>query len=162
MVTNIVIGLLVLVIILRRQLRARPVNADRPATIFFILGIVGIAQIVDAWRDHAPVSGGITLLALSLVVAAGFGVWRATSVRLWRDGGQLWQQGTPLTITLWVLAIGVHLGVDVLGHVIEPAHSAAATSVTDTLSASILAYIAVSFGVQRVVVGRRARAMTMA
>ena len=48
MVTNIVIGLLVLVLILRRQLRARPINADRPATIFLILGVIGIAQIVDA------------------------------------------------------------------------------------------------------------------
>jgi hypothetical protein len=162
MVTNIVIGLLVLVLILRRQLRARPINADRPATIFLVLGVIGIAQIVDAWRAHAPVAGGIALLMLSLVVAAGFGVWRATSVRLWRDGGQLWQQGTPLTITLWIVAIAVHLGVDLVGHAVEPAHSAAATSVTDTLSASILAYIAISFGVQRVIVGRRAQALAPA
>jgi hypothetical protein len=157
MATNLVIGVLVLALVIRRQLRPRTVRSDRSPSTFLVIGAIGVAQLVDAWQQHQPTDVGIGLLALSLVFAVGFGVWRAVSVRLWRQDDQLWQQGSAITVVLWIAAVAVHVGVDLVGGISEPRHSAAATSVTTTLSASIVLYIALSLGVQRVVVARRAQ-----
>jgi hypothetical protein len=159
MATNLVIGALVLALVLRRQLRPRTVRSDRSPMIFLVIAAIGVAQLVDAWQQHRPTGLGIGLLAVSLVLAVGFGVWRAASMRLWRQENQLWQQGTAVTLALWVVAVAVHVGIDLVGGLSEPRHSAAATSVTATLSASLVLYIALSLGVQRAVVARRAQVL---
>jgi hypothetical protein len=155
MATNLLIGLLVLFLILRRQLRQRPLREDRSYTALLVIGVLGLVQIGSAWQKHAPVTTGIVLLVASFVVAAAFGAGRASTVRIWRAEGQLWRQGTYVTAALWILAVAVHLGIDLIGHVSARSGSAAQASTTDLLSASIVLYLAVSFGAQRAVLERR-------
>lgn len=143
---NIVAGLAVLAWLLWRQRQKRLVREDRRPVVLLILLVLGILQLSTYLGSASTSALVIALLVGSLVLAAGFGVVRALSVRLWRQDGQLWRQGTWLTVGLWVVAIGVHIGLDALFD--GPAKGLGA--------ASILLYLAVSLGVQRLVVQSRA------
>lgn len=143
---NIVIGLVVLAWLLWRQTQRRPVREDRKPTVLLILLVLGVVAL-GAYFKTAPATGlAIALLAGSLVLAAGFGVVRGYTVRLWQQDGQFFRQGTWLTIVLWLVAIGSHIGLDAL---ID-------SGAKGLGSASILLYLAVSLGTQRLVVQSRA------
>ena len=143
---NILIGLVVLAWLLWRQTQKRLVREDRKPTVLLILLVLGVVQLSTYLKTASTSATVILLLVGSLVLAAGFGVVRAYSVKLWRQDGQLWRQGTWLTIVLWVVGIGVHIGLDVLFD----------SSAKGLSGASILLYLAVSLGVQRLVVQSRA------
>ncbi len=145
---NIVIGLAVLAWLLARQIQARLVREDRKPTVLLILLVLGVVQVSTFFTSAPSNSGVVLLLAASLVLAGIFGVVRGYTVRLWRAEGQLWRQGTWLTITLWLVAIGSHVGLDFL---LEDAGAAKGLS-----GASILLYLAVSLGAQRLIVQSRA------
>jgi hypothetical protein len=70
-------------------------------------------------------------------------------VRIWSQDGQVWSKGNWLTAALWIIAIAVHLGYDALvshGHGINGGVGAA----------TVVLYLAVSLGVQRLVAQYRA------
>ncbi|MFE0022819.1 hypothetical protein [Amycolatopsis sp. NPDC059021] len=147
--TNIVIGLVVLAWLLSRQVQKRLVREDRKPIVLLILLALGLVQLgVFLKVSAAPSTGIVLLLVVSLLVATAFGVIRAYTVRLWRSEGQLWRQGTWLTMGLWLAAIGVHIGLDFL---IDGAATAKGVG-----SASLLLYVAMSLGAQRLVVQSRA------
>ena len=149
--TQIAIGVLLLGLILVRQVQKRPVNEDSRPVLLLVLFVIGVVELVQFVGGH-PVNGtGIAMLSASLVAAGVFGAIRAYTVRLWRENGTLHRQGNALTVALWLVAIGVHFGADVL---ID--HSGSAGGLAST---ALMLYIAVSFGVQRIVV--RSRAATM-
>jgi hypothetical protein len=145
---NIVIGLAVLVWILLRQVQQRSVREDRKPTALLILLVLGVLQLTTFFKGNAATTTVVLPLVLSFVLAAVFGVIRAYTVRLWRADGQLWRQGTWLTVVLWLVAIGLHIGLD---YAIDGTGAAKGLS-----SASLMLYIAVSFGAQRLVVQSRA------
>jgi hypothetical protein len=103
---------------------------------------------------HRCALGWRCLIAFGLVLAAGFGAWRALTVKVWRSGdGSAWRQGTAATAGLWIAAIATHIVIDVIiGQTDKGAAGVA--------SASILLYLAVSLGAQREVL--RARAARLA
>lgn len=149
--TSIVIGVLVLGLILFRQIQKRSVKEDSRPVLLLVLLVIGLVELVQFIQAH-PVNGtGIAMLLASLVAAGIFGAIRAYTVRLWRENGTLYRQGNALTVLLWLIAIGVHFGADVL---ID--HSGSAKGLATT---ALTLYIAVSFGVQRIVVQARAAAM---
>src|SRR5215471_99735 len=82
---SILIGLAVLTWLLWRQLQVRELKHDRGYVLPLVLCAAGIAQIVQYDHEHPLAGSGIALLALSIVVAAAFAVWRATTVRVWLD-----------------------------------------------------------------------------
>ncbi|MBO0787529.1 MAG: hypothetical protein J2P33_15800, partial [Actinobacteria bacterium] len=94
---------------------------------------------------------GLTYAALagSLVLAAGFGALRAVTVRLWLADGQVWSRGGWLTAALWIAALAAHLGYDEL---VARGHGQASVG-----AATVLLYLAVTLGIQRVIVLQRAR-----
>lgn len=143
---NIVFGLAVLAWLLWRQLQKRLVREDRRPVVLLVLLVLGILQLSTYLKTASTSVTVILLLVASLVLAAGFGVVRALSVRLWRQDGQLWRQGTWITAGLWLVAIGVHIGLDALFD----------GTVKGLGAGSILLYLAVSLGVQRLVVQSRA------
>jgi hypothetical protein len=153
-VTSIGIGLLILLLILFRQVQKRSVKEDSRPVLLLVLVVIGVVQLGQFLSAHPVNTTGVLMLVASLVAAAVFGVVRAYTVRLWREGGVLYRQGNWLTVLLWLVAIGVHFGADVL---ID--HSGSAKGLS---SAAITLYIAVSFGVQRLVVASRTRAMALA
>jgi hypothetical protein len=146
--SGILIGVAALVLVVYRQLVARPVNSTglRVAGILGILGLIEAAQFLRT--NH---SGPATYAALggSLVLAAVFGAIRASTVRIWIKDGRAWSQGNWLTAALWVVALAAHLGYDDL---VAPGHGDKSVG-----ASTALLYLAVSLGIQRVVVQQRAR-----
>jgi hypothetical protein len=148
MVGQLVLGVAVLALLIYRQLRVRPVNASA-VRIVAILGVIGLVEAVPYFRSHHAGSAAYAALAGSLVLAAAFGVARALTVRLFVRDGQVMQQGGWLTALLWVVALAAHLGYDaVIGQ-----HK----DLSGVGSATILLYLAVTLGIQRVIVQQRAQ-----
>lgn len=152
-VTSIVVGALILLLILFRQLQKRSVREDSRPVLLLVLLAVGVVELGQFVSAHPVNTTGVAMLLASLVAAAAFGWVRAYTVRLWREGGVLYRQGNWLTVLLWLVAIGVHFGADVL---ID--HSGSAKGLS---SAAITLYIAVSFGVQRLIVNARTRTVAV-
>jgi hypothetical protein len=146
-VLDLAIGVAVLGLLIYRQLRARPVRGNqRLVLVLIVLGLLEAAQYMQ--KLH---SGSIAIVALagSLVLAAGFGAARAATVRIWMQDGQAWVQGNLLTAALWVVALGAHLGYDYL----IGQHK----DIGGIGNATVVLYLAVSLGVQRVIVATRAQ-----
>jgi hypothetical protein len=145
---GIVVALAVVVWILWRQLQVRELRRDRSMILPLVLVVVGVAEIASYGHDHPLHAVGWALLAVSIVVAGGFGAIRATTVHLWVEDGKLLRQGTYVTCALWIVAIAIHLGGD---HLIAP-HDA------DRLGGvSLLLYLGVALAVQRACLNQRAR-----
>jgi hypothetical protein len=149
--TNIVIGILVLGLLITRQLQRRSVREDRSPIILLALFVIGIGQVGFFLHQHSVGTTAIAMMVVSLVVAAASGAARAYTIRLWREGGVLYRQGNLLTVLLWIVGVAVHFGGDALLD-----HGGADAGLAST---SILLYLAVSLGVQRVVVNTRAKAL---
>ena len=145
-VTEIVIGVAVVLLLLARQVQKRSVKEDSRPVIFLVLAVVGLVEAGQFLKSHPVGSEAILLTVASLVLAAVFGVIRAYTMRLWREEGQLFRQGNVLTIVLWLVAIGLHIGGDTL---IDSSAKGLSTT-------TLLLYLAVSLGVQQVVVRYRA------
>ena len=147
MVTEIIIGVAVLALLIYRQLRTRPVNASG-LRIVAIIGVIGLLETYQFMQHHH--AGTVTYAALlgSLVLAAVFGVLRALTVRLWLKDGQPWSRGSWITASLWIAALAAHLGYDAL---------VAGRSQDNVGDATIVLYLAVSLGIQRLIVQQRAQ-----
>ena len=147
---NVLIGIVVLVLIVWRQMRVRPVAGGRQGRVLVILGVIGVVQVISAAQAHpAPVLGW-TALVVGLAVGAAVGVVRARTMRIWSSGGRLVRQGTAATLVWWAVGIAAHIGLDLLVR-------AAAPSAEPVNSASILLFVAVSLGAQTLVQMSRAR-----
>ncbi len=143
----LVIGVAVLGLLIFRNLRAQPVRQVNQR-LFVILGVIGLIETYEYLSQHHAGSIGVLALAGSLVLAAGFGVIRAMTVRVWMKDGQPWSQGSLLTAVLWVVALGAHLGYDAL--------LSAHRDISGLGDATVLLYLVVSLAVQRVIVLSRA------
>jgi hypothetical protein len=104
--------------ILARQVRVTPVKPRLLWLVPLLLVFFGIRSLpASTW--HVPADLG--LLALSVVVSVGLGVWRGQTIRVWRDAdGTWWRQGSALTLVLWgalIVARGLLYGVGIaVGH----------------------------------------------
>jgi len=161
---SILIDLAALVWLLSRQVRARLLQESYKVPV--ILGIIGflefgafvmgggqqLASFLKGQRSFATIPDGkvvIAAVAGSLVLAAITGALRAPTVLLWRQDGHVWLRGTWLTVVLWIVSIGVHLGYDAL--------IAAGTGRAGIGDATMLLFFAVSLTVQRWMLTARAR-----
>jgi hypothetical protein len=146
-VIDLVIGVAVLGLIIYRNLRAQPVRQVNQR-LFLILGIIGLVETYQFLHTHHGGTLAVAALAGSLVLAAGFGVIRALTVRIWMKDGQPWSQGSIVTAGLWLVALAAHLGYDAL----LSSHK----SISGIGTATILLYLVVSLLVQRVIITARA------
>jgi hypothetical protein len=147
--TDIILGVVVLALLIYRQMVARPVRA-RGLRIVAILAVIGVLQTVQYFDKYHSSDGTYAALGGSLVLAAIFGALRSATVRLWIQDGQAWQKGNWLTGVLWAVALAAHLGYDAL---VARGHGHGAPSVGD---ATVVLYLAVSLGIQRLIVQQRA------
>jgi hypothetical protein len=152
--TSIVIGVVILLYVLVRQVQKRPVRESRGPRLMLILLVIGVIDLGQYVGRHPFNGTAIAVLVGSLVVAAAFGALRAYTVRLWREGGVLFRQGNVLTMILWVVAIGAHFGLDLL---IDRTGGGSGLA-----SSALTLYIAVSLGVQQLVVLSRASRLAAA
>jgi hypothetical protein len=153
LVLDLILGLAVLALLNYRQLTVHPVNASalRLVAILVIVGLLQTYQFLSKGHDHP-----LTYAALggSLVLAAIFGALRAGTVRVWLQDGQAWSQGNWLTAALWIASLVAHLGYDAL-----VVHGPGARGLG---TATIILYLAVTLGFQRVLVYRRAHRLPLA
>lgn len=153
LVVDVILGVVVLVLLIYRQLSVRPVTASalRLIAILLIIGLLQTYRFLSQNHSHP-----LTLAAIggSLVLAAIFGALRARTVRVWLDDGQAWSQGNWLTATLWIASLAAHLGYDIL-----VAHG---NGIRGLGVATIVLYLAISLGFQRVLVMQRAHRLQLA
>jgi hypothetical protein len=142
---DIILGVLVLGLVIYRQLVARPINA-RGLRLLVVLAVIGVVETVEYLQKYHSGPGTYAALGGSLVLAAVFGVLRAGTVRIWSQDGQVWSKGNWLTAGLWIDALVAR------GH----------GSGGDVGTATIVLYLAVSLGVQRLVSQYRASRMGLA
>lgn len=144
------LGLLVLAWILWRQTQTREVRFDRGPRGFAIIAGLGLWQVVSFLGEHAVRPVAIGVLVGSLVVSAAFGVLRGRLQPVWRAAdGRVLRRGTTVTVGLWLVAVALHLAADEYAKHVD----AAAVGLA---SASLMLYLAVSLGVQTLVVRERA------
>ena len=148
---QVIVGIAVLGWIVANQLRVRQFSARR-LRVAGILGVIGLVEVATSAGTHPVSVMGWTLLVTGLVIGAALGLLRAATVRLWVRDGAVYTQGHALTAALWIVGIGVHVGLDLLARAIAPSADAVDAS-------SVLLFIAVGLGVQGLVTLQRARAL---
>jgi hypothetical protein len=153
LVLDVILGVAVLALLIYRQLSTRQVSASalRLIAILAVIGLIQTYQFLSKGHDH-PLT--FAALAGSLVLAAIFGALRAGTVRIWLQDGQAWSKGNWLTAALWIASLVAHLAYDVL---IVPGPGARGLG-----SATIVLYLAITLGFQRVLVLRRASRLQLA
>ncbi|OPG07904.1 hypothetical protein [Microbispora sp. GKU 823] len=144
----VVVALAVLALLIYRQMKPRPVA--RPVGLIIaavmVVGGLGGGALVDP--RHTALS--LAVLVAELLVAAGLGVLRAMTTRVWRDQhGVAWSQGTVTTLVAWVGSIAVRIAMIALTSLLGLASS----------QTSVLLFVGVTLGVQFLVVARRASAL---
>ncbi len=146
---SILVGVALAGLLVVRQLRAQPLNAN--FRLPMILGVIGVIELIEYLDKHRP--GGLAIGALvgSLAVAAVFGALRAATIHLWVQDGQPWRKGNWLTSVLWVVSLAAHFGIDFL---IDPHNPDGGLA-----GSTILIYLAVTYTVQRWVMTARAQRM---
>ena len=104
--TSGLIALAIAALVIARQFSTRRVVSSWtliPPIGLFVYGLTGIGSL-DAT--------GFALLGVNVLLALGFGVARASTMRIWTSSrGELLMRGTVLTLVLWALTIGARLGV---------------------------------------------------
>ncbi|GAB2735723.1 CcdC protein domain-containing protein [Kitasatospora kifunensis] len=146
---NILIILVVVVFIARRQFQARKLNTERR---FWVLPVIlGALALRDPHLiDPAHKAAAIGLLLASVVVVLAMGSAWGWTVRIWREGdGALWAKGTVATVAAWAGLIVLRVGLYGLGSAMHVHQSS--SSLLLTLGALLL--------VRGVVVNWRARTL---
>ena len=110
--TNLLIGVLVLGLVIWRQLIPRRVRSNmRIVLVLAVIGLIQTGQYLNGRHLDATL---IAEILGSLVLAALFGVARASTVKLFFRDGQWWSRGSWVTAILWVVSVAAHLGFDYL------------------------------------------------
>lgn len=124
------------------QIRVRLVSNDTKLMIPLIMLVLGI-YIFKNYMDtnSLTVISWISILISLSILAIGMAAFRATTVKIWIDKGNVYRQGTWITVALWVVSIAVHLVLNQIGHVGQ---------------STSLIYFVVTFTVQKLIVQKRA------
>ncbi|SIR98221.1 hypothetical protein [Williamsia sterculiae] len=114
MLFNVILGVVIVGLIVARQMKPRAVASSlRGPIIITVIGLVSAAQFVD---HHHVSPAGQAILVVSTLIGFAIAAVRGYTIRIWRDDrGTLMSRGTWLTLVLWVVGIGVHVGIDLLG-----------------------------------------------
>ncbi|HEY3561636.1 MAG TPA: hypothetical protein VGL05_29430 [Kribbella sp.] len=148
-VIGILIGVLVLVRVIGRQVTGSlvtPKSLGLMPAILLIVGVYTLSSVV-----HTASTGELAFFALECVVLLGFGLARGASVRLTHTDQGLFQKGTAATLVLWLLTIALRIGTTFAAAALWP-HSPVS-------QATIALTIGVTIGAQNAMVYRRALAM---
>jgi hypothetical protein len=142
------LGALVLVLVLLRQVRVRPVPRVFQPRLPVVIGVIGLFEMLSYAGDHhVSSSAWLWVLGTLVVGGLGLGVLRGISVRVWAGNGWVLRQGNAITMALWLVSLLVHFVGDS-----GQSHAGAA----GLEGASFLLYLGVTLCVQNYVVYRRA------
>jgi hypothetical protein len=107
------LGVIILILVLLRQLRVRPVPRTFRATLPVVLGVVGLFEMVAYVGDH-HITGSTWAWVLGALTigAVGVGALRGLSMRVWTSHQWVVRQGTTITMALWLASLLVHFVAD--------------------------------------------------
>ncbi|WP_410617892.1 hypothetical protein [Amycolatopsis sp. cmx-8-4] len=126
---------LVLYRVVYKQLRGTLLDRKSLVTLPLILVLVGGYLTLKALPGASAAELGF--LGADLVLLAGLGVLRSTTTTLTAREGTTFQKGSAVTLVLWVLTIGVRIGLVALATVLGVAGPLSSASVALTVGVSI-------------------------
>lgn len=142
------LGAVILVLVLLRQVRVRPVPRVFGPRLPLVLGVIGLFELFSYAGGHHVSAGAWGWVVGTLLVGAlGLGALRGLSMRVWAGEGWVFRQGNALTMGLWLVSLLVHFAGNAAGGQAGGAGLAAA---------SFLLYLGVTLSMQSYVVFRRA------
>jgi hypothetical protein len=141
-VFSYVVGALVLIPVLLRQLRVVPVPRAYVPRLPVVLGVIGLFAMSSYAGDHHVTSTDWTWVLGTLVGAVVLGALRGLVTRVWDANGWVVRQANLVTMGLWLVTL-----------VLQFAGDAAAGLV----GASFLIFLGLTMAAQRYVEFRRAR-----
>jgi hypothetical protein len=141
------LGTLILILVLLRQVRVRPVRRVFQPRLPVVIGVIGLFEMFSyAGNHHVSSSAWLWVLGTLVAGAIGLGVLRGISMRVWPGNGWVLRQGNAITMALWLATLLVHFAGDT-----GQSHAGAA----GLEGASFLLYLGVTLGVQNYVIYRR-------
>jgi hypothetical protein len=142
------LGAVILVLVLLRQVRVRPVPRVFQPRLPIVIGVIGLFEMLSyAGSHHVSSSAWLWVLGTLVVGGIGLGVLRGLSMRVWAGNGWVLRQGNAVTMALWLVSLLVHF-------VGDNGQSHAGAALLE--GASFLLYLGVTLSVQSYVVHRRA------
>jgi hypothetical protein len=142
------VGALILILVLLRQVRVRPVPRVFQPRLPVVIGVIGLFEMFSYAGDHHVSSTAWLWVVGTLIVGAlGVGILRGISTRVWAGNGWVLRQGSAVTMALWLVSLLVHFAGDA-----GQGHAGAA----GLEGASFLLYLGVTLCAQSYVVYRRA------
>jgi hypothetical protein len=160
---SIVIDVVVLVLLMRAQVQAKPLSGYTLPLVLLVIGVLEVAaffvgsgqqlaEILKGQRSFAmtvPASKTVIVaLVGSLAIAFVSGAIRAPTFQLWRQDGQCWRKGSAVTVALWIASLGVHLLYDAV--------LARRSALSGLGAATLVLYFGVSLSIQRLFLAARA------
>jgi len=142
------LGTVILILVLLRQVRVRPVPRVFQPRLPLVIGVIGLFEMFSyAGNHHVSGTAWGWVIGTLLIGGLGLGVLRGLSMRVWAGDGWVLRQGNALTMGLWLVSLVVHFLGDAGGD-----HAGAA----GLEGASFLLYLGLTLAVQYYVVYRRA------
>jgi len=143
-VFSYVVGVLVLIPVLLRQMRVVPVPRAYLPRLPIVLGVVGLFAMSSHAGDHHVTSSDWAWVLGTLAGAVIVGGLRGVATRVWDTNGWVVRQANLVTMALWLVTL-----------VLQFVGDAAAGLV----GSSFLIFLALTMAAQRYVEFRRARPM---
>jgi hypothetical protein len=143
-VFSYVVGVLVLIPVLLRQMRVVPVPRAYVPRLPIVLGVVGLFAMSSYAGDHHVTSSDWAWVLGTLAGAVILGGLRGVATRVWDTNGWVVRRANLVTMALWLVTL-----------VLQFIGDAAAGLV----GSSFLIFLALTMAVQRYVEFRRARPM---
>ncbi len=143
-VFSYVVGVLVLIPVLLRQIRMVPVPRAYVPRLPVALGIIGLFAMSSYAGDHHVTSSDWAWVVGTLAGAVVLGGLRGISVRVWDSNGWVVRQANVLTMGLWLVTLVLQFAGD---------------ATTALVGASFLIYLGLTMASQRYVEFRRAQPM---
>ncbi|MFJ8058766.1 DUF1453 domain-containing protein [Streptomyces sp. NPDC096142] len=146
---NALVIVAVVVVVIGRQFRARQISTDRRWWLLpVILGVVALREpgLLDAHHHTASA----LLLGVELVIGLATGAGWAWTTRLWVESdGSVWSKSTKASGGVWVVGIGLRVGLIALGAAVGVHQDSAALmlglAATLLVRSGVLAWRAQSF-----------------
>jgi hypothetical protein len=143
-VFSYVVGVLVLIPVLLRQIRAVPVPRAYVPRLPIVLGVIGLFAMTSYAGDHHVTSTDWSWVAGTLAGAVILGGLRGVTVRVWESNGWVVRQANFVTMALWLGTLALQFAGD---------------AAAGLVGASFLIFLGLTMAAQRYVEFRRARPM---
>ena len=106
---NAALVLALVVFILYRQTIARPVTPRGLWMLPVILIIVAVVAISNVVGHGTLTVTAVTYLGIDVVSSLALGALRGCFMRVFERDGVMWRQGSVITLSLWIAAIGIRI-----------------------------------------------------